>query len=305
MAQHHNPDVHYVTPVVSVIVPARNEEACLERCLRSLVEQQGIAFEIIIIDDNSTDRTPEIIEKFGGVRQCPFLGGNPFLTGVKALRAGTLPSGWMGKSHAIWSAVSEATGGWLLLTDADTYHEPGSLARAVAEAREHDVDMLSYSPVQDVGSLAERALMPLIFSDLATTYRPKLVSDPTSEIAAANGQYILLKSEVYLAIGGHRAIATELLEDVVLAKRLKQAGGKLRFRYGAGQVRTRMYRTWDSLVEGWTKNLSLLFPNAAKLAAVRMAEFLAMSLLPTLAIVLAVTGHWLWALLPAAIAAPI
>ena len=112
--------------------------------------------------------------------------------------------------------------------------------------------------------------MPVIFAELATTYPPKEVCDPNSPVAAANGQYLLIRREVYDAIGGHAAVATAILEDVELAKRAKQAGHKLHFRL-SDVVSTRMYRSFGEMWEGWTKNLALLFPNPRRLA-VRRAD---------------------------------
>src|ERR1700736_5007151 len=120
-------------PTVSVIIPARNEEACLGDCLQSLVAQSSVAFEIIVVNDQSTDRTREIAQSFPGVR---------------VIEVGPLPAGWTGKSNAVTTGARQARGEWLLFTDADTVHLPGSLARAVAEAQEHSVELLSYSPEQ-------------------------------------------------------------------------------------------------------------------------------------------------------------
>ncbi len=277
MTQDHTEVVTSVTPRVSVIVPARNEEASLERCLRSLVEQEGVPFELLVVDDGSTDRTAEIITAFAGVKECPFIGKNPALVAVRAFAARVpIPEGWTGKSNAIWTAVTHARGEWLLFTDADTVHEKGSLARALDEVARHDAVLLSYSPRQELGSLPERMLMPVIFSDLATHYKPKDVCDPTSPVAAANGQYLLVRSDVYHKVGGHEAVAGDLLEDVALAVRVKEAGGNLRFRVGLGEVSARMYRSAAQLVEGWTKNLALLFPNARSLAYQRAIEFAVM-----------------------------
>jgi len=246
-------------PVVSVIVPARNEEQCLGRCLESLAGQQGIGFEILVVDDGSTDRTRAIAESFAG---------------VQVMDAGPLPPGWTGKNHAAWQGAQRARGRWLLFTDADTVHEPGSLAAAVAEAEQHGAALLSYSPRQEVGSFWERALMPVIFAELAATYPPSKVCDPQSPVAAANGQYLMMSREAYDAIGGHRAVAGTLLEDVALARLVKQSGRGLRFRYGGEAVRTRMYRSFGQMWEGWTKNLALLFPHPMRLAVRRALEFL-------------------------------
>ena len=247
--------------VVSIIIPARNEEASLAACLESLVAQTGIGYEIIVVDDESTDRTADIAKSFAGVKLIP---------------AGPLPDNWTGKNNAMSAGAKAAntTAKWLLFTDADTIHAPGSLARAVAEAEQHGAALLSYSPAQEVHCFWEKAVMPVIFAELATTYPPQAVNDPASPIAAANGQYLMISREAYDAVGGHTTIAADLLEDVALARLLKRSGRKIFFRYGGDAVRTRMYRTFAQLREGWTKNLALLFRRPRTLALLRMAEFL-------------------------------
>ena len=245
-------------PTVSVIVPARNEEASLRACLESLMAQAGLPFEVIVVDDQSTDRTREIALSFPGVR---------------VIDASPLPPGWTGKNHAVTCGARVAKGEWLLFTDADTVHLPGSLARSMNEAKLHGAALLSYSPEQVVVSIWEKAVMPVIFAELASIYRPSQVSDPNSAVAAANGQYILITRVAYDAVGGHSAIAGSLLEDVALARAVKQSGRKIFFRYGGDAVRTRMYRSFAQLVEGWTKNLALLFPSPAFLALWRLLEF--------------------------------
>ena len=240
------------TPEVSIILPARNEEASLADCLQSLVSQDGVSYEIIVVDDGSADRTREIAESFKSVR---------------VLAAPPLPPGWTGKNNAVIAGATAARGSWLLFTDADTVHVLGSLARSLAEAKEHGADMLSYSPEQIAVTFWEMAVLPVVFAELAYEYPPKIVSDPASPIAAANGQYILIRRETYDAVGGHRAIADDLLEDVALAQAVKRSGRKLRFRYAADAVRTRMYRDFRRLREGWTKNLARLFPDPTRLAA--------------------------------------
>ncbi|HEY4900662.1 MAG TPA: glycosyltransferase [Terriglobales bacterium] len=244
-------------PEVSVIVPARNEEANLAECLRSLVGHAGPSYEIIVVDDHSTDRTRQIAEGFP----------------VTVISADPLPDGWSGKCNACWSGAKAAKGKWLLFTDADTKHSGDSIEQGLREAEEKGAAMLSYSPKQEVHSFAERALMPVIFAELATTYRPKEVSDPSSPAAAANGQYLLIRRDAYDAVGGHAAVAQAILEDVELAKRVKQAGYKLQFQQ-SDAVSTRMYRSFAQMWEGWTKNLALLFPNPRGLALRRAVEFL-------------------------------
>ena len=246
------------SPEVTVIVPARNEEASLGTCLESLVGQSGLGFEIVIVDDNSTDRTREIAQSFSN---------------VKVVAAPPLPAGWTGKNHALVSGAKHAHGQWLLFTDADTVHLPGSLARSLAEAKRHGAALLSYSPQQEVRGFWERAIMPVIFAELARTYSPSRVSDPKSDVAAANGQYLLVLREAYDAVGGHAGLAENLLEDVALARAVKRSGRKIYFRYGGDAVRTRMYRSFAQLREGWTKNLAMLFSRPLQLALLRLLEF--------------------------------
>jgi hypothetical protein len=262
------------TPVVSVIVPARNEEDCLGRCLQSLVTQEGVEFEVIVVDDHSTDRTGQIARSFQA---------------VWVLESGPLPEGWTGKSHALNCGVKRARGRWFLFTDADTCHKAGSLARAFTEVRERGADLLSYSPEQEVCTLLEKAVMPVIFAELAVTYRPAEVSDPRSSAAAANGQYVLVTRQAYEAAGGHAAVAGVILEDVALARRVKESGGRILFRFGGEQVSTRMYRTAGQLIEGWSKNLVFLFPSPIRLAALRLLEFL--SILAVMVLTVALFIH--------------
>jgi glycosyltransferase involved in cell wall biosynthesis len=238
-------------PMVSIIVPARNEETSLGDCLLSLVSQAGVTHEIIVVDDGSTDYTRQIAERFRG---------------VKVVDAGPLEEGWTGKNNALRAGVFTASGTWLLFTDADTVHLPGSLARAVAEARRENADLLSYSPEQIVESFAERIVMPVVFAELAAEYPPARVRDEKSGVVAANGQYILVRRKAYDYIHGHLLIAGEILEDVALAKAFRRAGLRVYFRYGGDAVRTRMYRNWAQLREGWTKNLALLFPHPVRRA---------------------------------------
>jgi glycosyltransferase involved in cell wall biosynthesis len=244
---------------VAIVVPARNEQESLGRCLESLAAQRGIAFEITVVDDGSTDRTRAIAESFPGVR---------------VIAAEEPPPGWSGKCNALVQGTKYATATWLLFTDADTFHYPGSLAAAVDEAELLRADLLSFSPEQEIVSWGERALMPVIFADLVRAYPSARVNDPADPMAAANGQFVLVRREVYEALGGHRTVAGNILEDVELARLFKASNKKIWFRHGAGLVRTRMYRNFALLVEGWTKNLALLFPHPLALASFRAIEFL-------------------------------
>ncbi|MBT9330658.1 glycosyltransferase [Paracidobacterium acidisoli] len=269
---------------LSVIVPARNEEDCVGDCLRSLAAQSepgwelGREWEILLVDDGSTDRTRAIAQG---------------IAGVTVMEAAAPPKGWTGKAHACWTGWLAARGEWLLFTDADTVHEPGHLRLAMIEAERHKAGMLSYSPRQVVTGLAQRTLMPLIFSELSMTYSPAKINDPETHVAAANGQFILVRREVYQHIGGHEAVADTVLEDVALANLVKRRKLGLRFRYAPEAVSARMYRSFGAMWEGWTKNLALLFGNPLPMAGMKLVQFAVIVGIPLLACFMwQTTGRW-------------
>jgi len=230
-------------PVISAVVPARNEEAAIARAVESLAAQPEIA-EIIVVNDQSTDRTAAVLEELAA--RIPLL---------RIVQGAAPPAGWTGKNFAIVQGVAQASGEWLLFTDADVEHLPGSAARALADANSFGAALVSYSPEQETRAWWERAVIPFIFCRLATHFSYARVNDPALPDAAANGQFLLIRREVYDAIGGHAAVCGEVVEDVALARRAKQAGHRIHFATGEGIARTRMYGSVGEMWEGWTKNL--------------------------------------------------
>jgi glycosyltransferase involved in cell wall biosynthesis len=266
---------------LSIILPARNEAAVLPACLASLLSQSepgfelGRQWELLIINDDSTDTTRQIAAEAAATHSGVTLIDAPPLD-LKGRDALT------GKNNACWAGAQLARGKWLLFTDADTVHEPHDLSRALREAERHHVALLSYSPRQIVTGFWQRALMPLVFSELASVYPPKQVSDPQRRIAAANGQFLLVDRKAYFSIGGHRAQGTNVLEDVAIASSIKREH-LIRFRYAPEVLSTRMYRTTADMIEGWTKNLALLMPRPIYLAAWRLLDLALFFGLPLLA----------------------
>jgi Glycosyl transferase family 2 len=248
--------------LISAIIPARNEEASIARAVESVAAQMEVG-EVIVVNDQSTDRTGAILAELA--LRIPKL---------KILEAHELPSGWTGKNYSVSLGAVAATGDWLLFTDADTYHLPGAARHALADASEHDAALVSYSPEQEMESFGERALIPFVYCRLSAMYSFARVNDPSRSDAAANGQFLMLRRDAYDAIGGHASVAGQILEDVALARRAKQAGYTIYFFAPGGVVRTRMYRSFGAMWQGWTKNLYPLVGGKPGAAALELAEAL-------------------------------
>jgi len=248
--------------LVSAIIPARNEEASIARAIESVAAQHEIG-EVIVVNDQSTDGTGAIVAELA--KSVPKL---------KVLAIDAVPPGWTGKNHAVSVGAAAAQGDWLLFTDADTYHYPGSTRRALHDAVEHDAVLVSYSPEQEMDSFWERALIPFVYSRLATKFSFARVNDRTRPDAAANGQFVLVLRDAYESVGGHTAAPGQILEDVALARRVKQHGYGIYFTAPIGIVRTRMYRSFESMWQGWTKNLYPLMGGNLKSLLVELIEVL-------------------------------
>jgi glycosyltransferase involved in cell wall biosynthesis len=231
---------------ITAIVPARNEETAIETCVRSLAWQAEIA-EILVVNDQSTDRTAELVRGLMGQ-----------IRNLRLLEALDIPAGWLGKNHALSEGTKHATSRWLLFTDADAELRDGATARALRIAKETDAALVSFSPEQITEKWYEKALIPFVYCRLAKYFSYDAVNDAKSPAAAANGQFLMMRRDVYGAIGGHESVAGEVLEDVALAKRAKAEGYGIWFGPGGGVARVRMYRSFAAMWEGWKKNLYLL-----------------------------------------------
>jgi hypothetical protein len=207
---------------------------------------------------------------------------------LRLLETGGLPAGWIGKNNAAWRGAAEAARPWLLFTDADAELLPGATARSLQVARETGAALVSFSPQQVTEAWYEKALIPFVYCRLARRFSFKDVNDPDSRAAAANGQFLMIRRDVYDAIGGHGSVAGEVLEDVALARGVKCAGYRIWFGSGTGVVRARMYRSFGAMWEGWKKNLYLL---AGGSRAAVFRELL--SAVPWIPFLLIAIGPWM------------
>jgi len=231
-------------PFISVLVPARNEEGKIKRCLDSLLKQNYPNFELIVIDDRSTDSTGQIIQEIaeGDVR-------------VKYVKGKDAPSGWIGKCNALAHAVGYASGEFFIFTDADTYHHENSLRDSITHAMDNKVDLMSFVPMQELGSFSERLIMPVLLSSFLIGDPFHAVNNPKNTRAYAYGQYILCRRSSYLAAGGHQSVRDEIVEDHAIARVFKEKGFKIEVADGKSLYSVRMYTDLESLWMGWTKNL--------------------------------------------------
>jgi chlorobactene glucosyltransferase len=235
-------------PEVSVIVPARNEADNIRRCVEALLDQTYTSYELIVLDDRSTDETPQILAQIRSSSQAGRL---------KILEGRDLPPGWAGKPFALAQASRQAQGEWLCFVDADTFARPSLLAATVAKAQDERADMFTILTDQILGSFWEKAILPLVFTALSVGFPARRVNDPEKSDAIANGQFILIRRAVYLAVGGHEAVRDRIAEDRALADLVKRRGYRLIVADGRAVARTRMYTSFPEIWEGWTKNIFL------------------------------------------------
>jgi cellulose synthase/poly-beta-1,6-N-acetylglucosamine synthase-like glycosyltransferase len=233
-------------PLISVCIPARNEENNIRRCVEAVLNQDYPNIEVIVLDDRSSDATLTQLKEIAShdSRLIPISGAD-------------LPEGWAGKPHALYQASAAAHGEWLCFVDADTFLKPEAISSCYAKALKTGADLFTVMTDQILGSFWEKVVMPLVMTALSVGFSPRKVNDPTRRDAVANGQFILIKRRIYDAIGGHEKVKDQIVEDKAISEQVKWNGYHLVVADGMQLVSTRMYTSMPSMWEGWTKNIYL------------------------------------------------
>lgn len=234
-------------PLVSVIVPARNEATTITTVISSVLATSYRNVELIVVDDRSTDATAALVRDLAS--------GDPRL---RLISGAELPPEWYGKPWACHQGALVATGEILLFTDADTRHAPALLGHAVSTLRATGADLLTVAPEQQCFSFWERTVMPQVWLLLGLRYHPDTVNHARrASDVIANGQFIMIPRATYESMGTHAAVRREVAEDLALAQHYWSAGKRLHFAFAERLMTTRMYSNLPEIIEGWSKNIYL------------------------------------------------
>ncbi len=299
---HSSPNLSDVAPVegtpVSIVIPARNESRTIETVVRSILRSSYHPFELLVVDDRSTDDTAAIVARLAAEdRRVRLIPGEP------------LPEGWYGKPWACLQGARAGTGEIILFTDADTRHEPELLGRAVGALQGEHADLVTVAPRQRCLTFWERVIMPQIWLLLGLRYHPGRVNRARRERdVIANGQFILTTREAYDAVGTHAAVRHEVAEDLALAQAYWRQHRRIHFAFAERLMETRMYPGLSELLEGWSKNVYLggrrSFPEEPALRALvplMLVAAIGFWLVPPIALLASgLGGSGMAALMPAA-----
>ena len=269
-------------PLISVLIPARNEEDNIKRCINSLLKQDYENLEILVLDDGSTDRTVEIVRKLAkkDIR-------------IRLYHGKPLARGWLGKSYACQQLAGYVKGQYLLFVDADTLHFPNSVSSAVACLLKYEVDALSVFAKQIMVTLHERMIIPfgnfmiMGFMPLALIRKSR-----RAIFCTAIGQFMLFKREVYEAIGGHESVKGKILEDVIISKQVKRCGYKFMIFDGSSNLYCRMYHNFSEIVSGYSKVLFSSFDYSITMISTAMVVVTAIYLMPFIMFPLGIIFDW-------------
>jgi glycosyltransferase involved in cell wall biosynthesis len=266
-------------PRVSIVVPACNEESTIERCLNQLLELDYSNYEIIAVDDRSTDRTGDLMDR---------VAASGAATGrLKIIHIRQLPPRWLGKTHAMWTAAKEATGDWILFTDADVFFRRDALRRAICYAEQEKADHVVLFPCLIMQGVGEHMMIAFFQSLFVFGHRPWKVADPKTKDHIGVGAFNLIRRSVYEQIGTYERLRLEVLDDMKLGKVVKSGGFRQRNVFGRDLISIRWARGAMGVVRNLTKNffsvMAFQWPRA--LGAIALLGFL--NLMPFLGVWLA------------------
>lgn len=265
--------------LVSVLIPARDEEASIGDCLAAVQAQDHREIEVLVLDDRSSDRTAERVDRRAAEdRRIRRLEGEP------------LREGWKGKPNALRQAAEAAAGEWLLMIDADVTLAPEALSTALGAAEAHGADMVSWFADLETVTFWERILQPFIYDFILTHSDPARVNDLAREDAIANGQFILIRASVYRELGGHGEVRASIVEDMAFARLVKAGGFRYRLLDAHGLMRTRMYTSFGEIWRGWTKNFFAGLHGKPVVVSAALAYLALTSLLPCAVLVVCIAA---------------
>nr|MBN1229459.1 glycosyltransferase [Anaerolineae bacterium] len=250
-------------PVVSVIVPARNEERNIWQCARGLVAQDYLNLELIFVDDDSEDQTASILAQVAAEDQR-----------AQIIVPGQKPEGWNGKQWACHRGYLNATGDWLCFMDADTFAEPGLISQAIAFAERQEIDLLTLQPWYQMAGLWERVVLPAILLPLLLMFPPHLMNRQKSKTVIGNGQFMLIRREAYESAGRHAGVRNRMMDDIPLARNIHSAGYRVFVGNGPKLLRVRLYtglreiragclKASVEITNGWAASMMLVVLNMA------------------------------------------
>jgi glycosyltransferase involved in cell wall biosynthesis len=230
-------------PLISVMVAAKDEESCIEKCVRSMLDQDYPNFEMIVCNDRSDDNTAAIVEKIAAE--------DPRL---RLVNIESLPEGWCGKNNAMQTGILQSKGEWICMIDADCSQTSNrTLSVAIQHARDNEIDLFSILPDLEMHGFWEKVIQPVCSGVMMIWFSPDKVNNPKKPNAYANGAFMLMRREVYDAAGTHEAVKDQVNEDMHMADIIKKSGKKLRVIRGDGLYKVRMYASFKQIIRGWSR----------------------------------------------------
>ena len=269
-------------PLISILIPARNEESNISKLLLSLIKQDYENLEILVLDDNSIDSTAAIVQRMA-------LKDNR----IKLIDGARLEEGWLGKSWACHQLAAHASGQYFIFTDADTLHSSDTVSKALAALVQNKLDGLSVYPRQIMVTFAERMLVSFIGMGVFTMFPLVLIKKTKSKFFSTGiGQFFMFKKEAYFKSGGHESVKAEILEDIHLSKRIKAAGFSYMVFDGSCNIFCRMYKNFRDAISGFSKFIFAAFDYNGFSEAIAISFYSILFLVPFILLPISLIFEW-------------